>query len=237
MSGSRLALLSVVSVVALFSFGCVPYQKYSDTVDKLERAKAHNSDLIKKYNQLMARYMSKSEGSEMTSDERAALLAEIEQLRSQINRAPQINPEDVPEQATLEDGGIALGEALLFAPGSAELKSEAAPTLNQIVDLLQTQYDGERFIIEGHTDNQPLNSTAKIWKYNMTLAYNRALAVFEYFVNHGISEDRMLVYSYSFNKPVDPSAVNTLTGRRQNRRVVVRRSGETVIGASTASGF
>ncbi len=235
MSVSRLLVLTVVAGVALSSVGCVPYQKYRDTVAKLERAKAHNSDLIKKYNQLMARYMSKSGSPEMTSDERASLLAEIERIKGEMHRPPQIRPEDVPPRTTLEDGGIALGEALLFAPGSARLKPQAAPTLNQVVDLLQSRYTSERFIIEGHTDNQPLNSTAKIWKFNMTLAYNRALAVFQYFVDHGIGEERMLVYSFSFNKPVDPTAVNTLTGRRENRRVVVRRSGETVIGASTAS--
>ena len=237
MSVSRLVLLTVVTGVAVFSVGCVPYQKYRDTVSKLDRAKAHNADLIKKYNQLMARYMAKTGSPEMTSQERAALLADIERLKSDLHRKPQFRPEDIPPTTKFEDGGIALGEALLFAPGSARLKPGAAPILNQIVDVLQSQYTGERFIIEGHTDNQPLNSTAKIWKFNMTLAYNRALAVFQYFLDHGIGEDRMVVYSFSFNKPVNPTAVNTTTGRRENRRVVVRRSGETVAGPSTASSF
>lgn len=237
MSISRLVLFAGATGLLLCSVGCVPYQKYRDTAQKLERAKAHNADLIQKYNQLMAKYMAK-EGAEFDSSERAALLAQIQRLKAELDKAgPQFNPEDVPPDTKLEDGGIALGEALLFSPGSARIKPEAAPILNQIVDLLQTQYASERFIIEGHTDNQPLNSTAKIWKFNMTLAYNRALAVFKYLLDHGIGEDRMLVYSYSYNKPVDPGAVNTEEGRRENRRVVVRRSGEQVTGPSTASSF
>jgi flagellar motor protein MotB len=237
MSVSRLVLLTVVTGVSLFSTGCVPYEKYRDTVSKLDRAKAHNADLIKKYNQLMAKYMAKTGSPELSSKEREDLLAQIAQLKNELNQTPKFRPEDAPKDTQLEDGGIALGEALLFAPGSARLKPEAAPTLNQIVDLLQSQYSAERFIIEGHTDNQPLNSTAKIWKYNMTLAYNRALAVFQYLLDHGIGEERMVVYSFSFNKPVNPEAVNTTTGRRENRRVVVRRSGERVEGLSTASNY
>lgn len=235
MSISRLALVTAVAGLVTLSVGCVPYQKYRDAVNKLDQAKAQNADLIKKYNQLMARYLAK--GDQLDSGERAALLAEIERLKAALNKGPQFKPEDAPPDTTLEDGGIALGEALLFSPGSARLKPEASPILNQIVDLLQTEYANERFIIEGHTDNQPLKSTAKIWKFNMTLAYNRALAVFKYLLDHGIPEERMLVYSYSFNKPVNPVIVNTPEGRRENRRVVVRRTGEPVVGASTASSF
>ncbi len=238
MSISRLTLLSVVVVgSAMLSVGCVPYQKYREVLRKLDQAKGHNADLITKYNQLMNKYLVKG-GGDMEPGERTALLAQIERLRSELNKAgPQIRPGEVPEGLKLEDGGIALGEALLFSPGSAKLKTAAAPILSQIVDLLQATYSTERFIIEGHTDNQPLNSTAKIWRHNMTLAYNRALAVFEFFLNHGIGEDRMLVYSFSFNKPVNRRAVNTVEGRRENRRVVVRRSGEQVTRVSTASGF
>ena len=238
MSISRLTLLSVVVVgSAMLSVGCVPYQKYRDVLRKLDQAKAHNADLITKYNQLMNRYLAKGAG-DMEPGERAALLAQIERFKSALDKAGlQIRPNEIPESADvkIEDGGIALGEALLFSPGSAKLKAAAAPVLSQIVDLLQATYSTERFIIEGHTDNQPLNSTAKIWRHNMTLAYNRALAVFEFFLNHGIGEDRMVVYSFSFNKPVHARAVNTVDGRRENRRVVVRRSGEQVTRVSTAS--
>ena len=109
-----------------------------------------------------------------------------------------------------------------------DLKQSAYPVLDQVVDSLQSRYSQERIIIEGHTDIQPLKSTLKIWNYNMNLAYNRALAVFKYFEKQGIPESRMILHSYSFNRPMDPGTMHTADGKRKNRRVVIRRAGEMV---------
>jgi flagellar motor protein MotB len=80
-------------------------------------------------------------------------------------------------------------------------------------------------IIEGHTDNKPLDRTKKLYEVNMNLGYARARAVFNYVLDHSLPEDRMILYSYSFNKPLDPATASTDEGRRANRRVVIRRGG------------
>jgi outer membrane protein OmpA-like peptidoglycan-associated protein len=122
-----------------------------------------------------------------------------------------------------EEGGLRLGEALLFNEGEAKLKPEASSILDEIASLLREKYAGEMVLVEGHTDNQPLE-LGRRWT-NMSFSQARAQAVFEYFLDHGIPESRLIVTSYSFQKPIDPETADTREGRRRNRRVVIRRGG------------
>ena len=218
-------LLGVFGGIAV---GCVPYQKYKDTVAELERAKQANADLIKKYNQLHMRAGKGELGDPATL---ADLRAENLRLQNELARSgssPAFRQEDIPSAARSEEGGLALGAALLFAQWRADLKSSAYSVLDEVVSLLQENYSGERIIIEGHTDIQPLKSTRRLWTYNMNLGYNRALAVFKYFEKNGISEGRMILHSYSFNRPLNRDTMYTSEGKRENRRVVIRRAGESV---------
>lgn len=213
--------------VGLAGTGCVSYQTYQQTKSELEKAKEANADLVKKYNQAIQKLMAKEKGS----PDQGALLAELKRLQEELANARRATPDfkesdfaKVPGSRP-EEGGLQLGEALLFNEGSDRLKPEAQRTLDQVVSLLRTEYPGEMVIIEGHTDNQPLDRTKKIYGQNMNLGYARAGAVFRYFLDHGIPEDRMALYSYSFNKPLDAATANTEEGRRANRRVVIRRGG------------
>jgi chemotaxis protein MotB len=221
-------LWSVASLaIGLTGTGCVSYQTYQQTKSELEKAKEANADLVKKYNQAMQKLVAKDKGS----PDQGALLAELKHLQEELANARRATPDfkesdfaKVPG-ARPEEGGLQLGEALLFNEGSDRLKPEAQRTLDQVVSLLRTEYPGEMVIIEGHTDNQPLDRTKKIYEQNMNLGYARARAVFKYFLDHGLSEDRMILSAFSFNKPLDLATASTDEGRRANRRVVIRRGG------------
>jgi chemotaxis protein MotB len=213
--------------MGLAGTGCVSYQTYQQTKSELEKAKEANADLVKKYNQAIQKLMAKEKGS----PDQGALLAELRRLQDELANARRATP-DFKESdfakvagARPEEGGLQLGEALLFSEGSDRLKPEAQRTLDEVVSLLRTEYPGEMIIIEGHTDNQPLERTKKLYEVNMNLGYFRARAVFNYFLDHGIPEDRMILHSFSFNKPLNPSRASTEDGRRANRRVVIRRGG------------
>lgn len=194
--------------------GCVPYQKYKDLQSELDRAKQVNADMIKKYNQLLL------QGKGGDPAELARLQAEIARLREQ---GPKFDQEDAGN-FRLEEGGVAMGAALLFDEGSATLKRSAYASLNDFAGTLTTKYADEVLIIEGHTDIQPLQRTRRLWEDNMNLAFNRSRAVFKYFNEQGIPESRMILHAYSFNKPTDPDDVHSTEAKRQNRRVVVRRT-------------
>jgi len=221
-------LLSVCGVVLVV--GCVPYSTYQQTKAELEKAKDANADLVRKYNQAMQKLMGQQNERAPDTSALQAELARLRQENDSLKSRKIVQPEFPPEVSKRlglesEEGGLRLGEHLLFNEGSAKLKPEASKLLDEIVALLKSDYAGEVVIIEGHTDNQPLLRTKALWKYNIRLAYERAQAVFEYFIDHGIPESQMVVRAYSFNKPVDPATVNTTEGRAQNRRVVVRRGG------------
>ena len=214
-------LMSMVALGLLGSVmvGCVPYQKYKDLQSELDRAKQVNADMIKKYNQLLLK------GGPAANE---SLLAEIAQLKQQLAEGPRFERADAG-QFELEKGGIRMGAALLFDEGSATLKSSAFASLDGFVDMLASKYADEVLIIEGHTDIQPLQRTRAMWEDNMNLAFNRARAVFKYFNKAGIPESRMIVHAYSFNKPTDKLDIHSLEAKRKNRRVVVRRTGQTAM--------
>ncbi len=216
------------ALLSLFAVGCVPYAVHQQTKEELIKAKDANADLIKKYNSAVQQLMAlRDKGGGVMPADYERLLKEVEDLRAQA--ANKVRPGFTPEEIARvggdsDDGGIALGEALLFTEGSAKLKREASPLLERLVSVLTKDHPSEPFIIEGHTDNKPLRVTAEEFGDNLTLGYARAHAVSAYLMGKGIPESRMIVTTYSFNKPLDRDNVNSPEGRRQNRRVVVRLS-------------
>jgi len=220
----------VGALVAVLAVGCVPYATYQEVKRELETAKDATDKLAKDYNKLLQEL--RAEPRDAVDEEQ--LKAKVASLQREVDslRKKPVELGFTPEQVKRlgpgvesEGGGLQLSEALLFDSGSNKLKTGAFKALDGIVELLDTEYPGEMVIIEGHTDNRPLDKTLVVWKENMTLGYERAYSVFKYFVDHGVPESRIVVRSYSFNKPTDPSKVDTKEGQAKNRRVVVRRAG------------
>ena len=214
---------------ALLAVGCVPYETYNQTRQDLDKAKELNADLTKKYNQAMQKLLAMEK---LGPADHSACNAKYAELQRELSSRQPVTPAFTADEVNSikggesePGGGIRLGEDLLFPEGSDTLKPEAFRSLDQVVNLLKTTYPDDKVIIEGHTDNQPLVKTRDRWKQNMNLGYNRAWAVFRYFLDHGVPESRMVVTSYSFNKPLDPDKVDSPEGRKQNRRVVIRRGG------------
>lgn len=229
-------LVSVGATAGLLAAltGCVPYQTYQDTKTKLDQARDANRDLSKKYNEAVMQLLRGQQGGQpvATTDDpelRAQLLS-LQKENDELRKAGALRPEFTPDDfrrvgVENEGGGMQLSEALLFGEGSAALKPTAHKTLDEVIAIIQDKYPQEKVIIEGHTDNQPLVKTKERWRYNMRLGYERAQAVFEYFVAHGIPEERIAIQDFSLNKPTDPSTKDTAEGRTRNRRVVIRRAG------------
>jgi len=220
--------------LAVLLAGCVPAQVHEQTKRDLDKAKEVNADLVKKYNRAVQEIADLQKELAGRQDPKALLAriqsleADKDRLEKQLAASPRFDPKDIKDMqgARLDKkGGVELGSALLFAEGSNALKPEALRTLDQVVDLLKTKYKGEMIFVEGHTDDQELKVTKDRWGTNMNLGFQRAYAVFEYFFKNGIPEPMMRIYACSYSDPVDPQTQTTEDGRRQNRRVVVRRGG------------
>ena len=115
---------------------------------------------------------------------------------------------DIPLQE-IKVGETVVLKNIFFDTDQYELKPESRSELEKLILLLQS--NGKiRIEISGHTDNAgtPL--------YNLTLSKNRAKAVFDYLVEHGISAGRLSYAGYGLTKPLDTN--ETEQGRANNRR-------------------
>ena len=114
-----------------------------------------------------------------------------------------------PQPAELE----AISALALFDNDSYVIKREFFPALDRVVEWFQ-RHPEARATIEGHTDSNASPA------YNQTLSENRARAVFNYLVEHGVPAGSLTCAGYGLTRPVDTNA--TAEGRQRNRRVEIK---------------
>lgn len=146
----------------------------------------------------------------------AALEAEKKQREEAERRAAQANA-DLARIAAVkqEDRGtvITLSGSVLFASNKYELLPAAQAKLNQVADALLQNDPDSTFVVEGHTDSQGKAAL------NQTLSENRARAVRDYLVSHGVAADRITSQGYGSTRPVADNS--SAEGRANNRRVEI----------------
>ena len=104
---------------------------------------------------------------------------------------------------------------LLFASGTANLKPESFPIMDQ-VHLLFNRMTKMKMAIEGHTDNIAINT--KQFSSNWELSTERAFSVFRYFRGKGLQENRIdYIAGFADTSPIDSNY--SPEGRAKNRRV------------------
>lgn len=111
---------------------------------------------------------------------------------------------------------IQLADYILFNPGSAELRQEYLPLLNNIADILRvSRYP---ISIEGHTDSSALESGSETMAWKLSL--ERAIAVMKY-LSEGerLVQDRFRVGGFGSSKPLVPNT--TPQNRAKNRRIEI----------------
>ncbi len=116
---------------------------------------------------------------------------------------------------------ITLSAGAYFDVDSADLKPEALPKLDALVEHLKGMARIDEIRIEGHTDST--GSAA----YNKRLSLRRANAVKNYLVEHGIDPSLISTIGWGEEKPVASNA--TKEGRAKNRRVEIYVSGEEAV--------
>ncbi len=111
---------------------------------------------------------------------------------------------------------ISFGDNVLFDVGQSIIKEEAFPMMSAIISVIQKS--SNNFIIEGHTDNIPINSSTSKYASNWELSVARATSVVNYVSNNfNISPARLSASGYAEFKPVASNA--SPEGRAKNRRV------------------
>jgi chemotaxis protein MotB len=109
-----------------------------------------------------------------------------------------------------------LTDKVFFDSGQAVIKPQAQQILGKIAVILRDEHE-HPITVEGHTDSQPIHSAR--YASNWSLSGDRAGAVIDDFIHHGVLARRMTLQGYGDNEPI---ATNTTpVGRSKNRRVEV----------------
>jgi len=180
-----------------------------------------------------ARRLAESRGREADAarDEAAARAREAEIARQQSERRAEVieqqrqRAQDVAAQnkrleeqladlkARETERGLEVTlSSVLFDFDKASLKPGAERSLAPLVEFLKSNPD-RRITIEGHTDSVGTDA------YNRQLSQQRADAVRDWFVQHGINAERVAARGMGPEYPV--ASNDNIAGRQANRRVQI----------------
>lgn len=164
--------------------------------------------------QLRERIAGLQESGRQSEESNLAFQSQNEQLRSENSRLqgdlasvsaqPRTGFEGINGvDLSARNGAIVVGVAseVLFNSGSADLRSNAKKTLDEVVGVIRSTYAGNEIRVEGYTDTDKLVKTKEKWQTNERLSAMRALAVEEYLVSKGVNNDRIYSAAFGPSKP------------------------------------
>ncbi len=186
--------LLCVSLVSPLASGCVPAAKYQKVVDE-------NTKLSTRVDNLQAKAQARLK----------ALKDLLEDLKPLIDRGLL--------EVEIVDGRVVIGMTadVLFPSGSATLSADGKRNIAEVATALKRRNLSQNFQIEGHTDNDPINTPE--FPDNWHLGAARAVTVLEYMVDQGFPSDRISAATFGDTQPVVPN--NSGTARAQNRRIEI----------------
>jgi chemotaxis protein MotB len=109
---------------------------------------------------------------------------------------------------------LKLPSGILFPSGSADLTKAGQAALGEVVKILMGFKD-RRFLVAGHTDNQPIRT--KVFKNNWYLSTARANSVVQFMIQQQFPSRNLAAAGYGEFDPV--AANDTEQSREQNRRI------------------
>ena len=147
-------------------------------------------------------------------------VAAIEEIRKQF--AKMIDTGKLKVTARHGSLVLSLPAEVLFPSGSADLSKEGELSVLEVGIILKTLAD-RRFMVIGHTDNQPLakpkDATTCAFKDNWELSTERALTVTRFLVQAGMKPENVIPAGAGEHDPVwsntDPKT------RAHNRRIEI----------------
>jgi outer membrane protein OmpA-like peptidoglycan-associated protein len=110
-----------------------------------------------------------------------------------------------------------------FNSGTFVIDDTTKKLIKQSIRPILSMPPNYHLIVEGHTDNLPVKSTAEktyLRKGNKNLSLYRAKKIADMLENEGIPSNRISAIGYGAKRPI--ASNNTVEGREKNRRVVIR---------------
>ena len=104
-------------------------------------------------------------------------------------------------------------ENITFNTNSSTILPRFTTILDSVTTIL-LEYQNSNIVISGHVDNTESDTI------NNPLSLNRANTVANYFIQHGISSNRVSAIGYGNSQPIASNL--SIEGRTQNRRVEIK---------------
>jgi chemotaxis protein MotB len=150
-------------------------------------------------------------------DPSATLAAIIDRLKSQGSA----NIEQKGDRITTMN----MNSAAFFDSGSAVLSDAGKKVLVDVADSIKSEkYKDYQVTVEGHTDDTPIKTAQ--FPSNWELSTARASAVVHFFLEQGISAQKLRAAGYADTFPIAPNrddAGSSIPGNQaRNRRVVIK---------------
>jgi chemotaxis protein MotB len=203
-AAARLSIV-VLGIAAITLSGCKSTQENAGLLEQENiELRAHNRNLKTSLD-------SAEQDRALLQGELRAIQADNERLRTTDNTGFEGIDGVTAGVSSTGEVVVTVTNDVLFSSGSATLRKQAKQTLNQIASVLKDQYAGKEIRIGGHTDNDPIKKSS--WKTNERLSTERALAVEEFLVSKGLSNDTMYVAGFG---PAHPRG-----NKSQSRRVEI----------------
>jgi len=130
-----------------------------------------------------------------------------------VNHGCPEPPLDTAKKAEIQKKLNYAAKNIFFETGMATVKPESMKDLDSAVAILK-KYDSLKVSIDGHSDNE--GDT----KSNIELSGQRADAVKNYLIVHGINATRLASQGFGPSRPIADN--NTPEGRAKNRRVEIK---------------
>jgi chemotaxis protein MotB len=111
---------------------------------------------------------------------------------------------------------LKLPSGILFPSGSAELSKGGQAALADVVGVLM-QFKDRRFVVAGHTDNQPIKTAE--FRNNWYLSTARANSVVQFMIKQEFPAKNLAAAGYGEFDPVAPNDAEA--GRELNRRIEI----------------
>lgn len=203
--------------------------KMSSMQDEIANLKTNSSTLLKQLSDLSVVSASQAESIRKSLENISSKDAYIKDLQVEMNRKDSLNMalvmnlkgalkdvNDQDVQIKVEGSAvfISISDKMLFKSGSYQITPRAKEVLGKVADVIKAQPDLQ-FMVEGHTDNKPINTG--FIKDNWDLSVLRSTAVVRVLQkNYGVDPSRMIAAGRSEYNAV--AANDNSEGRSLNRR-------------------
>ncbi|HRU38254.1 MAG TPA: OmpA family protein, partial [Candidatus Goldiibacteriota bacterium] len=128
---------------------------------------------------------------------------------------PASTPEELSVKLVKQGNKLMFYPVIYFDVGVANIKQEFFGVLDDMTVIIQ-KYSSP-VVIEGHTDNSPINT--KRFPNNKVLSVARGNAVKKYLISKGVAASRLSVSGFGEERPIAPN--DTAENKYRNRRAEI----------------